>query len=59
LVYGNLHHSYETKSKDNELLNELLDPWIINTLSMAIQLSMKEHGYISQNKLEELIGLFR
>ena len=36
LVYADPTHSYECKAQDTGLLNELLDPWIVNTLSMAV-----------------------
>ena len=37
MVYGNEKHCYERMNQEYALWKELLNPWLINTLIMAIQ----------------------
>jgi len=57
-VYKYPKDSYEVRHKDHKLLYELLDPWLINTLSMAIHLSIRDHGHSDPATFSKLCTIF-
>ena len=59
MVYACQSHSYASLNKDAALWKELMNPWLINTLIMAMQINIKERGKINSKTYEMLVQTFQ
>ena len=48
IVYGDPSNSYESLCEDDELVDELLNPWELNSFVSLIHLNLKNQGLIEK-----------